>query len=108
MRIKHSKVIVGKTGLLREGSAVSPLGQQETLTLTCSIQAVQFLSREQYFGAKLQGSLHRLDLNIFVGLWSARHCRVFSMVKCWKDEEYPAEVVAEQGSSAKGLSIPCF
>lgn len=35
---------------------MSPLGQQETLTLTCSIQAVQFLSREQYFGAKLQGS----------------------------------------------------
>lgn len=39
-----------------DGSAVSPLGEQETRALTCSIQAVPFLSSEQYFGAKLQGS----------------------------------------------------
>lgn len=65
--IKHSKVIVEKTGLLIE------VGEQETLNLTVALKQLIFSPVSSVLVQSCR-ALQRLDLNIFVGLWSARHC----------------------------------
>lgn len=65
-RIKHSKVTAERTGSA-DGSAVSPLGEQETLNLTAALKQLGFSPVSSILVPSCR-ALQRLDLNISVGL----------------------------------------